>query len=335
MIGTASGPILYSRLPYFLQAGRVCLARHAVPHLSGDPKCSADQRRAEPNLLFHLAVMVCTLTYCLFIHSSLDQEGTTYHSTSGSQKPGKSGKSSGRKAGGEGKSQSRSAKAGLLFPECAMTEAFPNAESAFRDAFNQPDPVPKLLELITAHPDVETITDLILVYAKLVGESPTQFDKFAAALVKLQHSKGITVAGVDRVGNRAQLEIAYAVSEQLHDIHASGLVGPSNTSVTPSNEYLIDSLLSAISIKYKLCDSHTAVDLHDLPKRYRQVYILGACLQLLMSGSYLYGPTGTEVGSDDVLAALEKIKESRVVKDPDGRRLLEVSDRFDYMFYMT
>ena len=35
MIGTASGPILYSRLPYFLQAGGVCLARHAVPHLSG------------------------------------------------------------------------------------------------------------------------------------------------------------------------------------------------------------------------------------------------------------------------------------------------------------
>ena len=35
---------------------------------------------------------------------------------------------------------------------------------------------------------------------------------------------------------------------------------------------------------------------------------------------------GTEVGSDDVLATLEKVKESRVVKDPDGRRLLEVSD---------
>ena len=52
-----------------------------------------------------------------------------------------------------------------------MTEAFPNAESAFRDAFNQPDPAPKLLELITAHPDVEAVADLILVYTELVGES--------------------------------------------------------------------------------------------------------------------------------------------------------------------
>jgi hypothetical protein len=215
----------------------------------------------------------------------------------------------------------RSAKAGLQFPECAMTEAFPNAESAFRDAFNQPDPAPKLLELITAHPDVEAIGDLILVYTELVGE----FDKFAAALVKLQHSKGITVAGLDRIGNQSQLEIGYALSEQLHDHHAGSLVRPSNPFVTPSNEYLINSLLSAISIKYKLCGSHTAVDLHDLPKIYRQVYIVGACLQLLMSGSYLYGPTGTEVGSDDVLATLEKVKESRVVKDPDGRRVLEVS----------
>lgn len=91
-----------------------------------------------------------------------------------------------------------------------MTEAFPNAESAFRDAFNLPDPAPKLLELITAHPDVEAIGDLV--YTELVGESPTQFDKFAAALVKLQRSKGITVAGLDRLGNRAQLEIAYALS---------------------------------------------------------------------------------------------------------------------------
>ena len=97
------------------------------------------------------------------------------------QKPGKSGKSSDRKAGGDRKPQSRSAKAGLLFPECAMTEAFPNAESAFRDAFNQPDPVPKLLELITAHPDVQAIADLILVYTKLVGEFPTQFDKFRSS----------------------------------------------------------------------------------------------------------------------------------------------------------
>ena len=34
--------------------------------------------------------------------------------------------------------------------DCTMTEAFPNAECAFRDAFNHTDPVPELLELITA-----------------------------------------------------------------------------------------------------------------------------------------------------------------------------------------
>ena len=210
-----------------------------------------------------------------------------------------------------------------------ITEAFPKAESAFRDAFNQPDPAPKLLELITTHPDTSAILDLVVVYMELVGESPTQFDKFAGALVKLQNAKGITVASGDGLGNLTQLEIADALYDKLLDIHTGNLVVARDRYVTPSNQYLIDSLLSAISIKYRLCDTHSDAILHCLrhtPKRNAQVYVLGACLQLLMSGSYLYGPTGTEVGTDDVLATLEKIRESRVVKHPKGQRLLEVCD---------
>ena len=210
-----------------------------------------------------------------------------------------------------------------------MTEAFPNAERAFRDAFNHPDPVPKLLELVTAHPDYPAILDLVVVYMELVGESPTQFDKFAGALVKLQHSKGITVAGCDAFGNPEQFEIAHALYDHLLGIHSGSLVVATDPSVTPTNQYLIDSLLSAISIKYRLCNAHSpavANGLDHKPKRYRQVYVLGTCLQLLMSGSYLYGPAGTEVGTDDVLATLEKIKRSRVVKDANGQRLLEVCD---------
>ena len=51
---------------------------------------------------------------------------------------------------------------------------------------------------------------------------------------------------------------------------------------------------------------------------------LGACLQLLICGSYLYGSLGTEVGKVDILAALEKIKRARIVKHPNGLQLLEV-----------
>jgi len=170
---------------------------------------------------------------------------------------------------------------------------------------------------------------------ELVAESPTQFDKFAGALVKLQNSKRVTVAGGDRLGNPAQLEIYLALNHQLYEIHSSDLVVAKDPSVTPSNEYLVASLLYAVSMKYRLCDSsiYSAAIAHGLhcrdKKKYRdnvasrQVRVLGACLQLLMSGSYFYGPTGTEVGTDDVLAALE---EARVVKHPNGQRLLEVCD---------
>ena len=65
-------------------------------------------------------------------------------------------------------------------------------------------------------------------------------DLVVESLVKLQHSKGITV---NRLGNPAQLEIGHALCERLHDIHAGSLVGASDPSITPSNEYLIDSLL--------------------------------------------------------------------------------------------
>jgi len=149
-----------------------------------------------------------------------------------------------------------------------MTEAFPNAESTFQGVFNQPDPAPKLLELITAHLEVEAIIDLVLVYMEL-GKSPTQFNKFTAALVKLQSS---TFKGdhcrqcFDRLGNPAQLEISSFMPFAINSMkfRPAALSGR----VIPLQQI---SLLSAISIEYRLCDTHSAAvphDLHHKPKCY-------------------------------------------------------------------
>jgi len=61
----------------------------------------------------------------------------------------------------------------------------------------------------------------------------------------------------------------------------------------------------------------------DIPATLREVIVLGSCLQLLVAGSYLYGPVGTDVGKDDISAALEAVKADRVVKTPNGQQLLE------------
>jgi len=46
------------------------------------------------------------------------------------------------------------------FQLVTIDESFPCADCAFRYAFSMSNPIPKLLELIRAHPNVRTITDL-------------------------------------------------------------------------------------------------------------------------------------------------------------------------------
>jgi len=55
-----------------------------------------------------------------------------------------------------------------------------------------------------------------------------------------------------------------------------------------------------------------------------EVLVLGACLLLSISGSYLYGSKHTD--GSHVLGALKKIKEAGLLEHPDGQLLLEVCD---------
>lgn len=213
----------------------------------------------------------------------------------------------------------------------------------FRDAFNQPDPTPHLLKLIEANPQLPTITLLVYVYMDLVAESPTQIYKYADALASVRKSK-ITVAGGDRLGNPAQENIRHAFNDVFVGFHSFDLDNVKDKSVTPSNEFLVASLISAVSMMYTFCDSPAQVGallrgLHYDDENYgddvssREILVLGACLQLLVAGSYLYGPKGTDVGRVDVLGALERIKAADIVKDPNGQQLLQVCDfNFGYIF---
>ena len=220
-----------------------------------------------------------------------------------------------------------------------MDESFPGAENAFRDAFNLSDPTPKLLELIHTHPDVPTITDLVVIYMELVEQDPPQIHKLTAALVNLKNSKEITVAGCDRLGNPIQIQIADSLRMELYELLGSSLAGTEDTAVTPCNEYLIASLLSATVMKFGLCDSPAFPAAVERDLDYQntsgvvntdEVSVLGTCLQLCISGSYLCGPEGLDDGH--VLSALEKIRKADILRHANGRRLLEVSLLFDHTF---
>ena len=203
-----------------------------------------------------------------------------------------------------------------------MTEAFPDSFNTIRDALNQADPTQQLVEVIRAHPERPTIGDIVIIYFELVEQSPSQVNKLTATLVNLKTSTEIAIATYDRLGKFVQISIALALDLELHELLTSELAfnaGP----ITPSNELLIASLLSAVTTKHSLCHSSnlsTAVRRGLYYDRYasvasHQVLVLGACLQLSMNGSYFCGPN-----------ALERIRSVGVVKHPGGQRLLAVSD---------
>jgi len=214
------------------------------------------------------------------------------------------------------------------------SESFPDAENAFRDAFNQPEPVPALLEIIRAHPQRATITELICAYMALTAEHPTEVHRFARVLAKLKKSKEPTVYTFDDFGKSVKRTIDLVLNRELADIHGGDLIEAKSSLVTASNDYFITSLLSAISLKYRLCDSPGQVGpivrgLHPKDNNRRghnqEIPVIAACLQLLVAGSYLYGPQGTDVGKEDVPKALELIAQQGVVQNLNGKRLLEAT----------
>lgn len=224
--------------------------------------------------------------------------------------------------------------------DAIMSESFPDALDAIRDAFNLPDPTPQLLELIRAHPELPTIGDIVVIYLELVQQSPSQIDKLTGTLVNLKSSTEFTIAANDRLGKSVPIVTALALNLELNELLSSELAHVKDASVTPSNEHLIASLLSAVAIKYSLCNStafSSAVDRglchqHDTYRfdvATREVLVLGACLQLSMSGSYFCDQKGFD--ARHALGALERIKEVGVVKHPDGQRLLEVCGEFDHI----
>lgn len=101
-----------------------------------------------------------------------------------------------------------------------------------------------------------------------------------------------------------QVSIGWALGQELVGLLDSELAYVQNdfVSVTPSNEYLIASLLSAVAIKLSLCRSnalfhaiHRGLHYNEDPYRSdsesdlaaNEVAILGMCLQFCMSGSYI------------------------------------------------
>jgi hypothetical protein len=209
-------------------------------------------------------------------------------------------------------------------------EAFPNAEQLFCDAFALPDPAPKLLELIKAHPTYAAVMDLLVHYTVVVQENPSRANAFALALVAVRDS--LEAPAIDNDST----VLAELISRKLADLHSRGfqsLDDPQNDNkgLVPTNTFLLTSLLSGLSIKYDLTDSSDqygniweSVDANDNSST-SEVWVIGACIQLLTSGSKIIKRSKQYIQSANQAATkLEFQKSKGTIKESNALQLLEV-----------
>jgi len=211
-------------------------------------------------------------------------------------------------------------------------EAFPNAEHLFQQAFAAQDPAPLLLHILKMHPNPTylTLRDLVFHYVKAVKIDPYNAQPLASALARIIRSPDAPSFGQDTLSGLLSRELAYTHFKVIYDKDKAKVYGP-------KNPYLLDSLLSGFSFKYKLSSSP---DMHGpleygmgAPRRSGDsksgLLVVGTCIQLLIHGSVL---TTESAGSyrrrpEKVAEKLKAHKTAKTVKDPHAIEVLELAIR--------
>ena len=206
-------------------------------------------------------------------------------------------------------------------------EAFPNSDHLYQQAFAAVDPVLPLLQLLQQHPTYLAVRDLVISYIEAVEEDPFRGQSLAATLVRLCNSSDAPTFAPDTLSSY--------INRELADQHFKVLYGDNEVKeYGPKNTYLLDSLLSGLSLKHRLTatsDQFAAIDTGlDAPhsSKESEVLVVGTCIQLLLHGSVIV----TEFAGSyrkKAEAVATKLKAQQVagtVKDPHAIQVLKVCD---------
>jgi len=207
-------------------------------------------------------------------------------------------------------------------------EAFPNAEHLFQQAFAAQDPAPLFLHILNEHPSPTylTIRELVIQYVRAAKNDPYNAQTLASALARIIHSPDAPSFGQESLFDLLSGELAYTHFKVIYHKDVAKVYGP-------RNPYLLDSLLSGFSFKYKLtssCDMLGPIDEGlKAPRGSKdsERLVVGTCIQLLIHGSVL---TTKLVGSyrkrpEMVAKKLKAHKIAGTVKDPLAIEVLELA----------
>lgn len=127
------------------------------------------------------------------------------------------------------------------------------------------------------------------------------------------------------------------IDRELADQHFKVIYGDSEVrEYGPKNTYLLDSLLSGLSLKHRLTstsDQYAAIDsgLDALPgSKQSEVLVAGTCIQLLLHGSEVVTEAAGSYrkSAEAVASRLKAQKSAGTVKDPHVIQVLEVCNLF-------
>ena len=209
--------------------------------------------------------------------------------------------------------------------------ASPITEEMFHRAYALSDPMPELLKLIKAHPTEAAVRDIVIYYIEAVEDNPPRAYESTSVVVALRES-------LDAPMIRGGFSLAEAFYIELHDLLPRGFDFDSDKdsrTFGPTNLYLIACLLSGLSFKYNLTSSkdqygeiRRGLHAHDISST-SELLVIGACIQLLTSGSKIV-PTGKPFihSADEVAVQLKLQRYAGRVKESNAVKLLEVCQLF-------
>ncbi|KAH8093312.1 hypothetical protein BXZ70DRAFT_1010541 [Cristinia sonorae] len=201
-------------------------------------------------------------------------------------------------------------------------DAFPNSETLFRQALSEADPVPSLLQLLDAHPGWRSMRDLVFAYFDEVEQNPSRAQKLASVLARLSESPA-----------SASQPIKEILCRELCDSHFKLPRDDEVKEYGPNNTWLLESLLSGMSLHYGLAccaDQLGSIDDGLNPPIFGArdpELVMGTCIQILLGGHVLVSEmAGTyRKTAESIAKKLKKHKAAGAVTEPNALRVLELT----------
>ncbi|KAF9524318.1 hypothetical protein CPB83DRAFT_861380 [Crepidotus variabilis] len=196
----------------------------------------------------------------------------------------------------------------------------------------------KAIALLIANPNLATIYEFTQAFEQLCMKHPDKINIFASTLSSASQSDRIsqfTICDADETLNEP---FDGVFRREIYETIKRLLYTTADTSIIPSDKYIIASLISGVAILTNLCISDVqlieiAQGLHFPRSKYREIFgekkdeikALGACIQVLVAGAVIYDGSEGRFTKQELKGRIPEVK--RLMKHPTAIKVMEAVHR--------